>query len=121
MIRSLLMIRSVFNHTCLSNGTRKFSYLVVKHDAVGNPLNVLKLETIETQPTVLKDSEVLLKFLVSPINPSDLNMVEGVYGIKAVLPAVGGNEGVAVVTQAGSSVKTLKPGDWVIPAVPSFG
>lgn len=44
-------------------------------------------------------NDVSLKILAAPINPSDLNMVEGVYGIKAKLPAVAGNEGVAVVKE----------------------
>ena len=50
-----------------------------------------------------------------PLNPSDLNMVEGVYGIEPKLSAVEGNEGVAVVTAIGSGVNSLSVGDWVIP------
>eukprot|EP00604_Paraphysomonas_vestita_P003183 CAMPEP_0174821222 /NCGR_PEP_ID=MMETSP1107-20130205/6070_1 /TAXON_ID=36770 /ORGANISM="Paraphysomonas vestita, Strain GFlagA" /LENGTH=325 /DNA_ID=CAMNT_0016038017 /DNA_START=188 /DNA_END=1165 /DNA_ORIENTATION=- len=48
-------------------------------------------------------------------------MIEGVYGIKAKLPAVAGNEGVAVVREVGSNVKGLKVGDWVIPRGGAFG
>jgi mitochondrial enoyl-[acyl-carrier protein] reductase / trans-2-enoyl-CoA reductase len=65
--------------------------------------------------------------------------VEGVYGIKAQLPAIAGNEGVAVVRevfllyflcffssllrllQVGNQVKNLKAGDWVIPRGGGFG
>jgi trans-2-enoyl-CoA reductase len=46
---------------------------------------------------------------------------EGTYGTKAQLPAVGGNEGVAMVDRVGSGVQTLKVGDWVIPTRPPFG
>ena len=50
-----------------------------------------------------------------------MNMVEGVYGIKPKLLAVGGNEGVAVVTAIGSGVNSLSVGDWVIPFRAGFG
>lgn len=56
------------------------------------PSAVLKIEVAEARGKI-KENEVSMKFLASPVNPSDLNMVEGVYGIKPKLPAVGGNEG----------------------------
>ncbi len=37
--------------------------------------------------------EVLIRWLASPINPADINQIQGVYPIKPPLPAVGGNEG----------------------------
>jgi trans-2-enoyl-CoA reductase len=48
-------------------------------------------------------------------------MIEGVYNIRPPLPAVGGNEGVAVVAETGSKVKSVRKGDWVIPSQPGFG
>jgi len=45
----------------------------------------------------------------------------GVYGIKASLPAVGGSEGVGVVTEVGEEVDGIKEGDWVVPASPGLG
>eukprot|EP00286_Rhodomonas_abbreviata_P009816 CAMPEP_0181342252 /NCGR_PEP_ID=MMETSP1101-20121128/30892_1 /TAXON_ID=46948 /ORGANISM="Rhodomonas abbreviata, Strain Caron Lab Isolate" /LENGTH=134 /DNA_ID=CAMNT_0023453679 /DNA_START=185 /DNA_END=585 /DNA_ORIENTATION=+ len=48
-------------------------------------------------------------------------MAEGTYGIQPKLPAVGGNEGVAVVEKVGAGVKTLQVGDWVVPAIAPFG
>nr|XP_054115034.1 enoyl-[acyl-carrier-protein] reductase, mitochondrial isoform X4 [Callithrix jacchus] len=59
--------------------------------------------------------------LAAPINPSDINMIQGNYGLLPELPAVGGNEGVAQVVAVGSSVTRLKPGDWVIPANAGLG
>ena len=50
-----------------------------------------------------------------------MNIVEGVYGIKPKLSAVGGNEGVAVVTGIGSGANSLSVGDWVIPFRAGFG
>lgn len=61
--------------------------------------------------------------LVAPINPADVNQIQGVYPAKpdmtialgtSVPSAVGGNEGVAEVVSTGSGVKNLKRGDWVI-------
>ncbi|XP_064219658.1 enoyl-[acyl-carrier-protein] reductase, mitochondrial isoform X3 [Aotus nancymaae] len=66
-------------------------------------------------------SDVLVKMLAAPINPSDINMIQGNYGLLPKLPAVGGNEGVAQVVAVGSSVTGLKPGDWVIPANAGLG
>ncbi len=42
--------------------------------------------------------------LQAPINPSDINTIEGKYPIKPPLPAVPGNEGVGVVREVGSEV-----------------
>jgi trans-2-enoyl-CoA reductase len=44
-----------------------------------------------------------------------------VYNIRPPLPAVGGNEGVAEVVEAGAQVSDLQKGDWVLPAAPGFG
>uniref|UniRef100_A0AC11D3A1 Mitochondrial trans-2-enoyl-CoA reductase n=1 Tax=Ovis aries TaxID=9940 RepID=A0AC11D3A1_SHEEP len=66
-------------------------------------------------------SDVHVKMLAAPINPSDINMIQGNYGLLPQLPAVGGNEGVGQVVAVGSSVTGVKPGDWVIPANPGLG
>ncbi|KAG4945307.1 hypothetical protein JHK87_041314 [Glycine soja] len=59
--------------------------------------------------------------LAAPINPSDINRIQGVYPVRPDPPAVGGYEGVGEVHSVGSSVTSLSPGDWVIPSPPSFG
>nr|KAG5686271.1 hypothetical protein BaRGS_028874 [Batillaria attramentaria] len=59
--------------------------------------------------------------LMAPINPSDINMVEGTYFIRPPLPAIVGNEGVGEVVEAGTAVKGLRPGDWVNPADSGWG
>lgn len=65
---------------------------------------------------------VRVRFLASPINPSDLNQIEGTYPVKPLcLPAVGGNEGVARVEEVGQIVERLKVGDLVVPATPALG
>ena len=64
---------------------------------------------------------VHFKMLAAPINPADINQIQGVYPLKPPLPAIGGNEGVALVTAVGASVKSVKPGDWIIPAQAGYG
>jgi len=70
----------------------------------------------------MTDSSLLLEFLASPINPSDINQVQGVYPIRPDLPnAIGGNEGVARVVKVGSSLKEWKVGQLVFPSTACFG
>ncbi|XP_037532772.1 enoyl-[acyl-carrier-protein] reductase, mitochondrial [Nematolebias whitei] len=85
----------------------------------GDPSRVVQLEDVPLPPTGAKD--VLVKLLAAPINPSDINMIQGTYAILPNLPAVGGNEGVAQVVEVGSQVKSLRKGDWVIPRDAGLG
>jgi trans-2-enoyl-CoA reductase len=50
----------------------------------------------------------------APINPADLNAIEGKYPIKATLPATPGMEGAGVVVEVGSAVRNLGVGTSVI-------
>ncbi|XP_038850114.1 enoyl-[acyl-carrier-protein] reductase, mitochondrial-like isoform X1 [Salvelinus namaycush] len=85
----------------------------------GDPSQVVQLESMAL-PSVGAKS-VLVKLLAAPINPSDINMIQGSYAILPDLPAVGGNEGVAQILEVGSQVKALRPGDWVIPRDAGLG
>ncbi len=77
----------------------------------GQPTKVLKLETFETPS--LKQGEVLLEIQAAPINPADLNYIEGTYGIKPQLPSGAGIECFAKVIESQS--EKFSPGDPVIP------
>lgn len=92
---------------------------VAKYTQNGRAGSVLKLEKQALAP--VKDNEVLVKMVMAPINPADINMIEGVYPIHPSLPAIGGNEGVGQVIQVGKNVKGLSVNDMVIPANPGFG
>jgi mitochondrial enoyl-[acyl-carrier protein] reductase / trans-2-enoyl-CoA reductase len=94
----------------------------------GSPGDVLSLHTHSISPA--HSNLVSVKFLASPINPADINQVEGVYPSKPTFTtslgtqepiAVGGNEGVAEVMSTGDKVTELKKGDWVIAKRPGFG
>ncbi|MGJ8643262.1 MAG: MDR family NADPH-dependent oxidoreductase [Luteolibacter sp.] len=77
----------------------------------GKPAEVLSL--IDFQPAPLKDGEVLLKIHAAPINPADLNYIEGTYGIKPTLPAEAGMECFGTILESRSD--SFSPGDSVMP------
>ncbi len=77
----------------------------------GNPADVLRLS--EFSAPVLNPGEVLLEIHASPINPADLNFIEGTYGVKPELPSSAGIECFATVTQSRSDF--FSEGDPVIP------
>lgn len=77
----------------------------------GSPSEVLSLEEIELPK--IRRGQVLLQILASPINPADLNYIEGTYGIKPPLPAFPGIEASARIIESQS--EKFIPGDLVIP------
>ncbi|KAK9237817.1 hypothetical protein V1525DRAFT_359840 [Lipomyces kononenkoae] len=95
----------------------------------GKPLDVLKLHTFPLPK--ITDDTVLVKFLASPINPADINQVEGVYptkppflsdAISSSTPlAIGGNEGAVEILEVGNSVTQFKAGDRAIMRHTLFG
>ena len=94
----------------------------------GQPENVLSLHSHSISPAY--NNLLTIRFLASPINPADINQIQGVYPSSPTFTtslgtpepiAVGGNEGVAEVVSAGASVKELAKGDWVIMKKPGFG
>ena len=55
-----------------------------------------------------------MKMRAAPINPADLNQIEGKYPIRAELPATPGFEGAGVVIDIGANVTNIAPGALVI-------
>ena len=78
----------------------------------GNPADVLHAET-RPWPTTAAD-EVVVKMRAAPINPADLNQIEGKYPVRPDLPATPGFEGAGVVVELGIQVKGLTTGSLVI-------
>ncbi|KAG8762039.1 mitochondrial 2-enoyl thioester reductase, partial [Ceratobasidium sp. 423] len=102
----------------------------VIYSNTGNPAQVLSVLKVSPLPDSVPPGHVGIKLLLSPINPADLNVVQGVYPYKPTIrddlgtpsPAfIGGNEGVGQVERIGSGVTELTVGDWVIMTKPQSG
>lgn len=65
----------------------------------GEPAKVLRLKEVPLPVPGL--GEVRVRMLASPINPSDLMTVRGIYGKRPALPATPGYEGVGIVEANG--------------------
>lgn len=72
----------------------------VVFDRFGDPREVLTVRDIP-MPAEPQSGEVRVRMRMSPINPSDLMMVRGVYGRLPTLPATPGFEGVGVIESVG--------------------
>lgn len=83
--------------------------------ATGNPAEVLDI--IERPLTALTGHEVRVRMRYAPINPADLNFIEGNYGRTAHPPAIPGHEGCGEVEAIGPLVTSLEKGDVVIPLI----
>src|SRR6266516_4130290 len=81
-------------------------------DRFGEPADVLQLRDVD-QSAPGRDA-VRVRMLASPVNPSDLLVVRGVYGRLPTLPATPGFEGVGVIDEAGpgwlARLRGLRPG-----------
>lgn len=85
---------------------------VLIHSQYGKPGDVVHTTTYELSK--LEPKQVQIDMAYSPINPADINMLEGKYVIQPELPCVLGNEGVGIVTEVGDEVEGISKGDHVI-------
>jgi len=84
----------------------------VVYERHGNPAEVLRVET-QPWPTPAAD-EAVVQMRAAPINPADLNAIEGKYPVRPGLPATPGFEGAGVVVDLGSDVTGMTAGALVI-------
>ena len=82
------------------------------YETHGNPAGVLRIES-RPWPTPVQ-AEAVVKMRAAPINPADLNQIEGKYPIRAELPATPGFEGAGVVVELGANVTNVGVGTLVI-------
>ncbi|ESQ54264.1 hypothetical protein EUTSA_v10025585mg [Eutrema salsugineum] len=103
-----------------NGGLRSFSKIMspqskaIVYERHGSPDSVTRV--VMLPPVEVRENDVCVKMIAAPINPADINQIEGVYPVRPPLPAVGGQEGVGEVYAVGSRVKSLSPGDFVIPS-----
>jgi NADPH:quinone reductase-like Zn-dependent oxidoreductase len=73
-----------------------------------------------SSPTLPAPKQVLIGVEFSPIDPSDLSLARGIYGVHPTLPTIIGNEGVGRIFAVGPGVKNVKVGDRVLAPLSSF-
>ena len=78
----------------------------------GEPCEVARVETVELPEPA--EGEVRVRVKLAPINPADINVLEGKYPIRPALPGTPGVEGVGIVEECGGGVTRLASGDTVI-------
>ncbi len=78
----------------------------------GNPADVLRVES-RPWPRPAPD-QVLVQTRAAPVNPADLNQIEGKYPVRPELPATPGFEGAGIVVDAGGNASTITAGTVVI-------
>ncbi|EIN06047.1 NAD(P)-binding protein [Punctularia strigosozonata HHB-11173 SS5] len=112
-----------------STSCRVLANRAIVYSANGEPSSVLGTTTFPTLPSP-PPGAVNVRFRLSPINPADVNVVEGKYPAKPAPSAlskegspvfVGGNEGLAEVSSVGQGVTGLSVGDWVVMNKPQSG
>src|SRR5947209_39618 len=82
------------------------------YETHGNPADVLQ---VESQPWPTPSAgEVIVKMRAVPINPADLNQIEGKYPVRAQLPATPGFEGAGIVAEVHRDVTSVNAGALVI-------
>ena len=82
------------------------------YETHGNPTDVLHVESRPWPTPAL--GEVIVKMRAAPINPADLNQIEGKYPVRAELPATPGFEGAGIVAEVGPNVANVAVGALVI-------
>ncbi|KAK5641694.1 hypothetical protein RI129_010241 [Pyrocoelia pectoralis] len=122
MFQLMKVIPNLKKMSALKNCVREQSVMTQKlmYKEYGEPIKVLSKQCEELNDNV-KPNEVLVRMLAAPINPADINTIEGKYPSKPTLPAVGGGEGVAEIIDVGSEVRNLAVGDRIVPLKPGLG
>ncbi len=86
--------------------------LAAVYERHGNPADVLHVES-RPWPTPAQ-GEAIVKMRAAPINPADLNQIEGKYPIRSELSAIPGFEGAGIVVDLGANVTSVAAGALVV-------
>ncbi|XP_046484787.1 enoyl-[acyl-carrier-protein] reductase, mitochondrial [Neodiprion pinetum] len=97
----------------MSACSSEISTKYLRYQEYGEPVKVLSINTEKLAKP--NDNQVTVKWILSPVNPADINTIQGKYASKPPLPAIPGNEGVGEILQVGAGVKNLQLGDKVVP------
>src|SRR5260370_36876493 len=78
----------------------------------GEPTDVVELS--EIAPRDPGPAQLAVSMEAAPINPSDLNLIRGIYGVRPELPSGLGAEGVGRVIAVGDGVDPSRVGTRVL-------
>jgi NADPH:quinone reductase len=92
---------------------RSSTMRAVRFAEFGEPADVLTVETVPSPSA--GEGEVVLRMRARPVNPSDLSMLRGRYGLLPPLPATPGLEGMGEVESLGAGVTSAAVGQRVVP------
>jgi NADPH:quinone reductase-like Zn-dependent oxidoreductase len=84
----------------------------LQFSSFGSPTDVVELTEIE--PDDPGPGQLAVAIEAAPINPSDLTLIKGVYGVRPELPAALGAEGVGRVIAVGEGVDAARVGERVL-------
>jgi len=90
-----------------------FMITAARLEKFGPAAESLVVSQIPARPP--RAGEVTVSMRFAPINPADLNVIEGKYGELPGLPATIGNEGAGCISLLGEGVSGLAVGDVVLP------
>lgn len=111
----------MYSRRAFSSSSRLFVNRAIVYNNNGLPSAVLRAQSFPPLPPP-PPGALNLRFRLAPINPADVNVVEGKYPAKPA-PShlskgndvfIGGNEGLAEVRAVGEGVEGLEEGDWVV-------
>ncbi len=88
------------------------SIKAIVYEAHGKPEEVLRFEEQPLREAAA--GEALVRMVAAPVNPADLNQIEGKYPIRFPLPATPGFEGAGIVEAVGDGVREIAVGAQVI-------
>ncbi|MHA2028651.1 MAG: zinc-dependent alcohol dehydrogenase family protein, partial [Candidatus Kariarchaeaceae archaeon] len=78
----------------------------------GDPVEIISVKEVELQN--MESDQVTVELIASPINPSDILQIQGLYPSQRKLPSIFGTEGIGTVVDIGSDVKNVKSGDTIL-------
>ena len=84
----------------------------IVHSRFGTPEEVAECVDRPVERIQAPD-EVSIRMRLAPVNPADINMLEGTYGKRPELPSTPGSEGCGVVDAVGPEVTSVAVGDVV--------
>ena len=125
--RSISLQTRLTHVQSFSTSSARYANRAVVYTHNGHPAEVLRVRSYNPVPPPPPGS-INIRFRLAPINPADINVIQGIYPAKPSSQPlggqdvfVGGNEGLAEVVDVGDNVRGLQKGDWVTVGTSQFG